>query len=147
MGIGIASVMFALLYAIGTEATNYISVYGLGMVDKKFGDAQGNMEISHRLLPLLVCLATGSFVAGIGSHRAWLRQHLRVAVLTGSIVGLGCSAVVLGSIVLEETVLASVAEALVPVNLLILGLLPAVAGHFVCAGFGAPSTARRSAVS
>lgn len=39
MGIGIASVGFALMYAIGSEATNYISVYGLGMLDRKFGDA------------------------------------------------------------------------------------------------------------
>jgi hypothetical protein len=50
-----------------------------------------------------------------------------------------CCAVVLGSIVLEETLLASVAAALVPVNLLLLGGLPAVVGHFVCIRLGAAS--------
>src|ERR1700752_2749076 len=132
MGLGIASIAFALAYAIGTEATNYISVYVLGMVDSKFGDEHANLAFGHQLLPLLVGLTTASFVAGVAHHRIWLGQQVRAAALAGGLVGLGSSAGFLGVVVLGETVLASVAEALVPVNLFIIGGLPAVAGHFVC---------------
>ena len=146
MGLGIASFAFALACAIGAEATNYISVYVLGMVDSKFGDEHANLAIGHQVLPLLVVLTTASFVAGVAHHRMWLGQQMRAAALAGGLVGFGSSAAFLGVVVLGETVLASVAELLIPVNLFILGALPAVTGHFVCVRLGARSGPRRSAV-
>ncbi len=145
MVISIAAIVFALIYTLGTEATNYISVYGLGMMDQKFGDAQGNLEISHQLVPVIVGLATASFITGIGYNRVWLRKHARAAVLTGAVTGLCCSAAMLGNIVLGQALLASVAAVLVPINLFVVGVLPAVLGHYVSVGLGARPTPGRSA--
>ena len=146
MGLGIASIAFALACAVGSEATNYISVYVLGMVDSKFGDEHANLAIGHQLLPFLVGVGTTSFVAGVARHRILLTQQVRAAALAGCLVGLGCSAAFLGAVVLAESVLPSVAEALIPVNLLTLGGLPAVAGHFACIRLEARLGPHRSAV-
>src|SRR5688572_17280838 len=108
---------FVLVYGSGAEAINYFAVYGLHMVDPKFGNAEGNLQIGREALRLLTIVATVSFVAGLWPHRTWF-PHASFAVLGIASVSaaLICTIVSLVGLYLASGLPASVSGELWPIG-------------------------------
>ena len=126
----VVMVSFLLMYQLGAEAINVIAVYGLHMVDTKFGDAEGNLRFGREVLPWLTAMATASFFVGIWPHRGWFpsasTSFLTVAAASSAFL---CTIVALAGIYLAEQLPDSVSAELWPIGWLALLGLPMLCGR------------------
>ena len=132
MGVVVAATLFTVAYGLGAELTNYVSVYHLGMIDPKFGDARGNLDFGRGLLPLFVPIATASFLAGIWNYRSLLARRGATATLVGGLSGVLSSGAVLVAVAVESQLPDSLIGVMLPVNWLGLLGLPALCGWSLC---------------
>ncbi len=80
---------FAAVYAASAVLVTRIRVYWLGFWDPKFVSQAGSVAVADEFLPILVALATLSFLAGLSGQRAVAgRATPAAAALVASLCGI-----------------------------------------------------------
>jgi hypothetical protein len=121
-----ALVSFAVAYALGLEMLNYVAIFHFGMWDPKFHDPAGNVAFFHQLLPLLVGIASASFLVGWTFQARRMRQPS-----TGTVVGASAAT---GLIASQLIILAALAEKLSSLDVaIVVGQSTFLAGPAMCA--------------
>lgn len=128
----LAVVSFVIIYATGAEISNYVSVYQLGMVNAKFGGADGNFQVGREVLPWLEAIAALSFLVGLWPHAHRLRRApvLSVILISGT-CGLISALVLLIGLIASRNLAESVVEVIWPLSWLVLVGLPALCARKV----------------